>query len=118
MQNYRRLEVWKLGRQLVAEIYAATAGFPRDEKYCLVSQLRRAAIAVPSNIAEGCSRSTQRDMARFLEIALGSLHEIDTQILIAGDLSLLSADAVHALSARVAVLRRKLLTLLQRVDSR
>jgi four helix bundle protein len=80
---YRRLEVWKESMQLAIEIYRITQTFPRHELYGLTSQLRRAAVSVPSNIAEGRGRGTKRDFCRFAIQARGSLFEVQTQITIA-----------------------------------
>lgn len=81
--NHKKLNVWESSIDLVTEVYALTEKFPNYEIYGLTSQLRRAAISVPSNIAEGSSRSSRKDRKRFYEIARSSLAEIDTQIEIA-----------------------------------
>ncbi|WP_291131508.1 four helix bundle protein [Flavobacterium sp. UBA7682] len=86
MHRFKDLEIWKLSRQFCSHIYATTANFPDNEKFGLTNQLRRASVSVPSNIAEGCSRSSNKDFSRFLEIAIGSIYEIETQLLIAFDL--------------------------------
>jgi len=86
MHRFKDLEFWKLSRVFCSQIYLVTASFPENEKFGLTNQLRRASVSVPSNIAEGCSRSSNKDFSRFLEIALGSTYEIETQLLIAFDL--------------------------------
>jgi four helix bundle protein len=86
MHRFKDLEIWKLSRLFCSQIYSATASFPESEKFGLTNQLRRASVSVPSNIAEGCSRSSNKDFSRFLEIAIGSIYEIETQLLIAFDL--------------------------------
>lgn len=91
-RKHHDLAVWRDGLELVRRIYLATAQFPAEERFGLTAQLRRAAISVPSNIAEGAARSTQKDFARFLYIARGSLSEIDTQIIVARQLGFLPAD--------------------------
>jgi len=83
--SYRDLIAWKKGMQLVGAIYDATDSFPQHEIYGLTSQLRRAAVSIPSNIAEGQAHYTNREFVRFLRNARGSLAEIETQILIAQD---------------------------------
>ena len=80
MANYKDLQVWHKAMDLATAVYKITANFPREEKYALVDQLRRAAVSVPSNIAEGHSRNTANDFKIFLSIALGSLAEIETQL--------------------------------------
>ena len=81
--SYKNLTAWQRGMELVTMIYDATDGFPANEQYGLVSQLRRAAVSVPSNIAEGKAHYSNRDFVRFLRHARGSLAEIETQVLIA-----------------------------------
>ena len=85
--SYRDLRVWQSAMKLVLEIYAATRSFPKDETYGLVSQMRRAAVSVPSNIAEGKGRLTDRDRTHFFSQARGSLLELETQILISEELN-------------------------------
>lgn len=90
--NYRDLIAWQKAMDLVESVYKATAGFPKEELYGLTSQLRRAAVSIPSNIAEGQGRQTTRDFHRFLAVAYGSLREVETQILIAARLKYLHTD--------------------------
>lgn len=93
MHRYKDLEIWKLSRKFCVSIYAITSIFPESEKFGLVSQLRRASVSVPSNISEGCSRKSNKDFSRFLEIAIGSCYEIETQILIATDLVFIDEES-------------------------
>lgn len=86
MRNYKKYQVWKDAIIFVVKIYKLTKVLPDEEKFGLTSQLKRAAVSVPSNIAEGCSRSSEKDFARFLEIALGSVFEIETQLIIIEEL--------------------------------
>lgn len=92
-QSYRDLIAWQKGIGLVAEIYKVTQAFPKEELYGLTSQLRRAAVSVPSNIAEGQGRKSKAEFRHFLHNAAGSLMEIETQLTIAKVLGYLSADA-------------------------
>jgi len=89
ISNFKDLEVWKLGKETVMDVYTVTSGFPRTEIYGLVSQLRRAAVSIPSNIAEGFNREHNKDYRRFLFVALGSSAELETQLAIAADLGYL-----------------------------
>ncbi|HLE56431.1 MAG TPA: four helix bundle protein, partial [Rhodothermia bacterium] len=90
MASYRELEVWQKARKLATHIYRKTVRFPRSEWYGLVQQMRRAAVSVACNIAEGHGRDSSRDRTRFLRIARGSLLELETQAFIAGDLEFLT----------------------------
>lgn len=83
MKTHKQLDTWQQAMLLVKMVYEATASFPREELFGLSSQMRRAAVSVPSNIAEGAGRSGSKEFARFLDIARGSLAELDTQIEIA-----------------------------------
>lgn len=95
--NHKKLNVYHKSLTLVSETYSLTQGFPDDEKFGLVSQLRRSAISIPSNIAEGASRKSSRERKRFYEIARSSLVEIDTQIEISINLSYLSKNEISDL---------------------
>ena len=83
MRNFRELAIWQRSFERVNKIYEVSNGLPSDEKFGLKSQIRRSAVSIPSNIAEGCSRRTNKDLARFFEIAIGSSFELETQLLIA-----------------------------------
>ena len=107
-ESYRDLIAWRKAMQLVREIYDATRLFPRDELYGLTSQLRRAAVSVPSNIAEGQARFSPKEFCHFLSQARGSLVEIETQILIAQDLGYLLPTKTRLLLQQAAELGRVL----------
>ena len=83
MHQFKELEIWKRSRRFCSEIYDITSSFPDNEKFGLTNQLRRASVSISSNIAEGSSRKSNKDFSRFLEIAIGSCYEIETQLLIA-----------------------------------
>lgn len=106
MRSHRDLDVWKQGVELVTRVYELTSAFPTQEVYGLTSQIRRAAVSVPSNIAEGAARGSKRDFQRFVFIARGSLAELETQILIAENLHYVQ-DAGPLLS-RIDDLRKML----------
>jgi len=97
MHRFKDLEIWKLSRLFFKDIYEITSLFPEAEKFGLNSQLRRASISIPSNIAEGASRISNKDFARFLEITIGSCYEIETQLLIANDLKFLKQEDLNPL---------------------
>jgi len=111
------LRVWQEAMVLATDVYAATAAFPDTERFGLVAQLRRAAVSVPSNIAEGCARATDRELLHFLHVARGSLAELDTQLRLAERLgfgsqteALERCEVVFALLAGFIRSRRALLT--------
>jgi four helix bundle protein len=85
MRNYRDLEVWKHSHKLTLELYEASRKFPKEEMFGLTSQLRRAAISVGANLAEGCGRRTTAEFARFIRIAMGSASELDYHLLLCRD---------------------------------
>jgi four helix bundle protein len=91
-KSYRDLEVWQIAMALAKQIYEITAAFPINERFGLVNQMRRAAVSVPSNIAEGHARSSTADFQRFIKIAMGSVAELETQTLLSQDLGFLSID--------------------------
>ena len=111
-QNYRDLLVWQKGITLVEEIYAVTRQFPDSETFGLANQLQRAAVSVPSNIAEGQARGQPKDFRRFLRISLGSLAEIDTQLEVARRLDYISSDDAAKLNELVLELRKMLFGLI------
>lgn len=92
VRNYQDLIVWQKAMDLVEQIYSTSKSFPREEIYGLTSQLRRAAVSIPSNIAEGPGRRTTADFVRHLSISYGSLREVETQILIAARLLYLTKE--------------------------
>lgn len=86
MRNYRQLVAWQVAFALARRIYEVTETFPKSEMFGLVTQLRRAAVSIPSNLAEGAGRSGAKEFAHFVTIARGSLNELETQLLLAGEL--------------------------------
>jgi four helix bundle protein len=104
--NYQDLVVWQNAMSLVESVYRATRGFPHEEVYGLTAQLRRAAVSIPSNIAEGQGRRSARDFLRFLSMAYGSLREVETQVLIAERLNYLDAKQRTAIGKGVSEVGR------------
>jgi four helix bundle protein len=97
MRDFRQLTVWVKAHLLTLDIYRATGEFPREEQYGLTSQLRRAAAAIPANIAEGCGKDTEADLARYMQISMGSASELEYHLLLAHDLTYLDGRMYHAL---------------------
>jgi len=113
VRSHEDLEVWKLARQLAAETYRMTARLPLQEQFGLQSQMRRSAVSVASNLAEGAARETAGDFRRFVSISMGSLAELETQCLLCEDLDLLARDEdllrkIRHLRIMLASLRRTL----------
>jgi len=108
IRDYRDLIAWQKARGFVKSVYESTRSFPTEEVYGLTNQMRRAAVSAASNIAEGYGRGTLKDYLRFLQTARGSLYELQTQILLAGDLSYLPAGEVALLCEQCAECSRVL----------
>ena len=108
MPDYRDYDVFKCAHRLVLSVYAATKGFPSEERYGLTSQLRRAAVSIPTNIAEGAGRGSDQDFARFLRIAIGSTNEVEYLVRLSADLGLVGAKNQADLSDLTTRTRRML----------
>jgi four helix bundle protein len=111
MRTHKDLDIWKQGIELVEEVYKNTAIFPREEIYGLTSQMRRAAVSVPSNISEGAARSSKKEFIQFLYVALGSLSELETQTIISEKLGYLQNH--HQLMEMIEKQRRKQLNFIK-----
>ncbi|CAN5568899.1 four helix bundle protein [soil metagenome] len=118
MQNYERLDVWVKAHHLAIEIYRVAAGFPRADGLALTSQVRRAALSIPANIAEGAGSAMANDFRRFLQIAMASASETRYHLLVARDLQLISEATYHDLSERLSEVRRMLTGLIRKVAPR
>ena len=117
-KNYRDLHVWQKGIAVVKEIYSLTGKFPKQEVYGLTSQIQRAAVSVPSNIAEGQARDSEREFHRFLRIALGSLAEIDTQLELAKQLAYINVNESSTANKLVLELRKMLYGLINSLGNK
>ncbi len=111
INNFRDLRVWQAGMELVVEIYGVTQSFPKHEVYGLTSQIQRAAVSVPSNIAEGHTREHSKEYLHHLSMAQASLAEVETQLEIAARLGYISTDSLRSLIERVQSLGRQLYAL-------
>lgn len=98
MHQFKELGIWQKSKIFCSHIYIVTSAFPSDERYGLTNQLRRASVSIPSNIAEGSSRISNKDFSRFLEVAIGSCYEIETQLLIEFDLNFISNEKLNILT--------------------
>lgn len=101
MHNFRELKAWQKARLLVKDVYMLTKSFPNEEKFGLISQMRRAAISIPSNIAEGTGRRSNKDFIRYLDIALGSAYELETQLILCLDIELINQNSFAILEITI-----------------
>ncbi len=124
MQNYKNLKVWEKSHELALDVYKQTKAFPDEEKYGLTSQLRRACLSIPANIADrvpplavaqGCGKFTDADFARFLNISLGSANEADYYILFARDLRLIDKEIYVSLEGKLNEIKGMLISLIGKV---
>jgi four helix bundle protein len=115
MKDFRELKVWEKSHALVLGIYRATAAFPREELFGLTAQIRRSAVSVPSNIAEGCGRGGDPELCRFMQIAMGSASEVEYQLLLARELAYLLPEDFERLDHDVREVKRMLTSFIQKL---
>ncbi|WP_318542352.1 four helix bundle protein [Marixanthotalea marina] len=111
LRDFKKYDVWKLSHELTLEVYVQTETFPDKEKFQIVSQMQRAAYSVPSNFSEGCGRKSDKEFSRFIQICLGSAHELEYFFILSKDLNYISEDDFNSLSEKVNIIKRKLYTL-------
>jgi four helix bundle protein len=116
MQHYSKLQVWQRSHKLVLELYRMTQDFPQEERYGLTAQLRRAALSVPTNIAEGSKRAAPRDYAHFINIAEGSLSETEYLLIVSRDLGYVAGETASRCLAEASELLRMLHALRKKVQ--
>ncbi|WP_116771958.1 four helix bundle protein [Maribacter litoralis] len=117
MRDFKKLEIWKNGITIVKHVYSLVQKLPSEEKFGLKSQLSRAAISVPSNIAEGCSRNSEVEFKRFLEIALGSLFEVETQLIISEELKFLDSDELKTILELISIESKMINSLISKIKN-
>ncbi len=117
MKNYREVKVWQRAHALTIALYRTSGAFPKDEAFGLTSQMRRACVSIPANIAEGCGRAGDAELRRFLVIALGSACELDYYVLLAGDLGYPSPGPQRLLATEVMAVRRMLGSFIQKLSA-
>jgi four helix bundle protein len=108
VKDYRQLAVWQRSHKLTRDIYCASKTFPKEELFGLTSQLRRASVSVPANIAEGCGRDSDAELKRFIDIAHGSASEAEYHLLLAADLGFLTSAAHAPLADEISQIKRML----------
>jgi len=111
VSTHKDLDIWKIGIELVKQVYEITNLFPNEETYGLISQMRRSAISIPSNISEGAARNSKREFIQFLYISLGSLAELETQMVISTELGYIPQNS--QIFSQIELLRRKLLNFIK-----
>jgi four helix bundle protein len=116
MRNYRDLQVWGKAHNLTLELYRISRQFPQEETYGVTSQLRRAAVSIGANLAEGCGRRTSTELARFVRIAMGSASELDYHLLLCRDLGFIIGDDFTSSAAKLTEVRKMLTSFLQSVE--
>lgn len=115
MRDFRKLEIWEKGMELVKETYNLVSQLPESEKYGLISQMQRCAVSIPSNIAEGCSRNSEVEFKRFLEISMGSAFELETQMILCNKLGYLSTEKIKLLINQINTLQKQLNSLISKI---
>jgi len=116
IRNFRDLEIWKKGIEIVKDIYGATRSFPRREVFGLISQMQRSAVSIPSNVAEGFNRFHNKEYQHFLFVALGSCAELETQVEIAGELKYVRSDAKAAILEKLDHETRMIRNMVKKLD--
>jgi len=107
MRNFRELDIWNLSRDIVKEIYLLMKYMPDEEKFGLTSQIKRSAISISSNIAEGCAKKSNKDFSSFLEISLGSCYELETQLILCSDVELISEKIIEEKIILIQTIEKK-----------
>jgi four helix bundle protein len=113
MHNFRNLDVWKKSLQLTKSIYLTTSDFPKHEQWGLTSQMRRSAVSISSNIAEGSSRKSNKDFIRFLEISLGSAFELETQVITSKEVEFITEDKLIEINNLITEIQKKIYRLIE-----
>jgi four helix bundle protein len=117
VQDYKKLNVWQKGHELTLDVYKVTKHFPREETYALMSQMRRASFSVPANVAEGCGRNSNAQLAQFLSIASGSAFELDYYLFLASELNYIKTEDYNAFQDKINNVCRMLNNLTKRVST-
>ncbi|GLI54140.1 MULTISPECIES: four helix bundle protein [Thermodesulfovibrio] len=113
VKTHKDLDIWKEGIEIVTTVYELTKTFPDFEKYGLTSQMQRAAVSIPSNIAEGAARNSKKEFIQFIYVALGSLSELETLLIISKKLNYLSDERYKLINNKIVDLRKKMLNFLK-----
>ncbi len=117
MHNYLELKIWQRSRILVKEVYQLTEMFPKNQQYGLTSQIQRAAVSIPSNIAEGAGRNSKKEFMRFLDIANGSAFELETQLFLSCDLGYVKIEKVETIISELKEIQKMIFRFRSSLDS-
>ena len=117
MKDFRTLKVWEKSHAIVLAVYKATQSFPKSEVYGMTSQIQRAAVSVPTNIAEGCGKDSDAELARYFKIAMGSSSELEYLLLLAHDLNYLTDDHYNQLQVNLVEVRKMLNAFIQKLKT-
>jgi len=116
MNNFKELNIWKDAMLIAKNIFVVTKQFPSDERFGLVSQINRSVVSIPSNIAEGCGRSSKKEFHHFLAIALGSSYELETQLMLAESFGYISAEKLNELQVEITKNQKMTVKLMESVS--
>lgn len=116
MIDYRKYNVWKKSHQLVLDVYSVTSNFPKVEQFNLISQINRAVVSIPTNIAEGC-RETQKELIRFLYISSGSTHELEYLVFLSTELNYLEVEVSKKILSDIDEIKRMLASLIRKITA-
>ncbi|MES2812224.1 MAG: four helix bundle protein [Bacteroidota bacterium] len=116
MKDYKKFLVWQKSHQLTLDVYKILHSFPKEEMFGLTSQMKRASSSIPTNIAEGCGRNSDKDFARFLVIAFGSANELEYQIILSSDLNFIQSEVSEKLLAQVEEVKKLLNGLITKLN--
>ncbi|HQS07027.1 MAG: four helix bundle protein [Sphingobacteriales bacterium 17-39-43] len=118
MHNFRKLNIWLDAIVLAKEVYKVTSNYPKEEKFGLVSQINRCSVSVPSNIAEGSSRSSNKEFSYFIKVALGSLFELETQLILSNEFGILDSQELDKLVEKIIKLQKMLTKFLTNLEQK
>lgn len=113
MRDFKELEIWERGHNMALKTFKMTIDFPRQEQFGLTSQMRRSSQSIPTNIAEGCGRDSQKELIRFCSIAMGSASELEYQLLLSKDIGFISSESYDNNNKELLILKRKLNAFIQ-----
>jgi four helix bundle protein len=117
LKDFRKQKVWQKAHDLALKVYRVTEAFPKTELFGLTSQIRRAGVSIPANIAEGCGRDTDADFARFLQIAMGSASELEYHLLLAHDLGFFQKAAYEEISNKTTEVKQMLTSFIKKLKA-